>query len=107
MLPVLSLDEPVTRCFLGSSKRFLGGLGVPTLSFDAAAEEFDTPTDSFSSAGFGFLPNGLAFRGGVAGALVSSDGDPDTVGASAGGSVNVPSGTVSSGFVGAHRSRQS
>ena len=47
MLPVVSLDEPVTRCFLGASKRFLGGLGVPTLSSDAAADEFDTPTDSF------------------------------------------------------------
>jgi hypothetical protein len=100
-LPVLSLGEPAKRCFLGSLKRFLGGVGVPTLSLDAADDgELDTPTDSFASAGFGFLPNGLGFRGGVAGRLVSLDGAPDTVGASAGGSVNVASGTVSSGFVG-------
>ena len=88
---MLSLGEPVTRCFLGSLKRFLGGLGVPTLSLDAVAGEFDAPTDSFSSAGFGFLPNGLGFRGGVAGGLVSSDGDPDMVGVSAGGSAFVSS----------------
>ena len=93
---MLSLGEPVERCFLGSSKRFLGGLGVPTLSLDAAAEEFDAPTDSFSSAGFGFLPNGLGFRRGVTGGLVSSDGAPDMVGVSAGGSSTF----VSSGFVG-------
>lgn len=89
---MLSLGELVERCFLGSLKRFLGGLGVPTLSLAAAAGSDGV---ELSSAGFGFLPNGFAFRGGASGGLVTPDGAPDMVGVSAGGSV-----FTSSGFVG-------
>jgi hypothetical protein len=77
---VLPLDEPVKRCLLGPLKRFLGGLGVPTLSVEVPTGEFDASTDSFdgrgdgfevSAAGFGFLPNSFGFPNGVSGGLAS------------------------------------
>jgi hypothetical protein len=86
---VPSLGEPVTRCILGSVKRFLAGLGMPTLWADAAGDGFEV-----TSAGFGFFPNGLGFRGGVTGGPVSPDVAPDTDGASAGGSIFVSFGCV-------------
>ena len=79
-LGLLPPGEPVKRCLLGPLKRFLGGLGVPTLSFEVPTGEFDASTDSFDgrgddfevpAAGFGFLPNGFGFPNGVSGALAS------------------------------------
>ena len=103
-LAVLPLGEPVKRCLLGPLKRFLGGLGVPTPSFEVPTGEFDASTDSFdgrgdgfevSAAGFGFLPNGFGFPNGVSGALVIPDVAPDRFGVPAGGFVS-----VSTGFLG-------
>ena len=110
-LAVLPLGEPVKRCLLGPLKRFLGGLGVPTLSFEVPTGEFDASTDSFdgrvdgfevSAAGFGFLPNGFGFPSGVSGGLVIPDVVPDRFGVPAGGFV-----FVSSGFLGVASARGS
>jgi hypothetical protein len=93
---VLPLGEPVKRCLLGPLKRFLGGWGVPTLSFEVPTGEFDALTDSFdgggdgfevSAAGFGFLPNGFGVPSGVSDGLVISDVGPDRFGVPAGGFV--------------------
>ena len=74
---------------LGTLKRFWGGWGVPTASFEVPTGELDAPTDSFdgrvdgfevSDAGFGFLPNGFGFPKDVSGGLVISDGAPDRSG---------------------------
>ncbi len=106
---MLPLGEPVERCLLVPLKRFLGGLGVPTRSFevpefDVPTGEFDVPTDSFdgrvdgfevSAAGLGFLLNGFGFSTGVSGGLVIPDVVPDRFGVPAGGFV-----FVSTGFVG-------
>jgi hypothetical protein len=101
---VLPLGEPVKRCLLVPLKRFLGGLGVPTLSFEVPTGEFDVPTDSFdgridgfevSAAGLGFLLNGFGFSTGVSGGLVIPDVVPDRFGVPAGGFV-----LVSTGFLG-------
>ena len=63
---------------VGSVEAVLGGLGVPTLSFEVPTGEFDAPTDSFdgrvdgfevSDAGFGFLPNASAFQAASAAGL--------------------------------------
>ena len=95
---MLPLGEPVKRCLLVPLNRFLGGLGVPTLSFEVPTEEFDVPTDSFdgrvdgfevSAAGLGFLPNGFGFPSGVSGGLVIPDVVRDTFGVPAGGFVFV------------------
>ncbi len=95
-LAVLPLGEPVKRCLLGPLKRFLGGLGVPTLSSEVPTGEFDASTDSFdgwvdgfevSAAGFGFLPNGFGFPSGLSGGLVISDVVPDRFGVPASGFV--------------------
>ena len=93
---MLPLGEPVKRCLLGPLKRFLGGLGVPTLSFEVPTGEFDASTDSFdgrvdgfevSAAGFGFLPNGSGFPSALSGGLVIPDVVPDRFGVPAGGFV--------------------
>ena len=95
-LTVLPLGEPVKRCLLGPVKRFLGGLGALSLSFEAPTGEFDVPTDSFdgrvdgfevSAAGFGLLPNGFGFPSGASGGLVIPDVVPDRVGVPASGFV--------------------
>ena len=41
----MPLGESVKRCFLGPLNRFLGGLGVPPLPFDAETGVFDPPAD--------------------------------------------------------------
>jgi hypothetical protein len=100
-LAVLPLGEPVKRCLLVPLKRFLGGLGVPTLSFEVPTGEFDASTDSFdgrvdgsevSAADFGFLPNGFGFPSGVSGGPVVSDVMPDRFGVPAGWFVSVTTG---------------
>ena len=95
-LAVLPLWEPVKRCLLGPLTRSLGGLGVPTLSFEVPTGEFAASTDSFdrrgdgfevSAAGFGFLPNSFGLPRGVSGAPVIPDVVADGFGVSTGGSV--------------------
>ena len=71
-----------SRCFLGPFSKRLGALGFPALSLAPLTVTFGELTDSFdgpvggsdgSATGFGFLPNGLGFPGGVGGGLVTSD----------------------------------
>ncbi len=93
----MPLGEPAERCFLGPLKRFLDGLGVPTLSFEVSPELFDAPADfvdgwigesGLSTTGFGFLANGFGFPGPDTVGLIVPDGAADTSGVSAGGSVS-------------------